>query len=913
MNAQGSDSRTSHLRQRILAAAGCVACTIGLSARAADLNVDLVASQTQFDRLGPDVLSETAAFPVDQATLIRVEVTSTLDNLTTSIVGPGGQVLTPGTVASFGGEYSGFSGDPADSFLIIPSSQPGAHYVYSFPSLGTGTYTVHFSVGPGLAESVPVITELLTDSPVVTSLFPTESSVPAGFPVVLVASVLEGSTPVSGATVTVAVKPPTSSEFPLSLHDDGTGADGLAGDGIYSGSFTATEVGDYNAVAQISGINSTSTPFTRLSGARFSVVPARANLTGTLTDQGVDDNGNTLFDRVVVSAQVQVTVAGTYELHVTLRTPGGQNLQSQGTAALATGTQMIGASFGAPAFLAAGEDGPYTIKQAELVYVGALGVEPSDWITEGTQQTQPYLLSQFERPTLELTGVNTEVGVDTNADGKFDLLVVHAGIRVVVPGVYQYAARLKDPCGEQIEFISGQQSFPSGNDPESLVMTFDGSTIGAHGVGGPYAIRDLLVYGPGGSLVASVVTDTQTYTADQFTSFTGPPDCDGDGRPDLCEILAGQGTDCNANFNPDVCDVASGTSSDCNNDLIPDECQADCNANGVPDSCELIGFPYTLDDGTHELSLGAGSGDIIWLNQFNVVANGGTINTLSVAWGFGVAEGTPTRLLLYGDPNHDGDPADAILLASVVVNSSNADTDTLTSVAIPPTLVGNPGDSFFVGAYLTYASGYPASQDTSSAPAQRSWVAIADAGGIDYNNLALNPPFPIDAAGYPGNWLLRAQAAGSPHDCNANAVPDECDIASGSSHDVNGNGIPDECDAALPSGAVPDGGNVSGTPLTMHKLVNGDLALDWGGSCTAGDFDYGVYEGTLGAFTSHTPRLCSTAGGAAATLTPGAGSMYYLVVPRNVNREGSYGTTSSGAQRPPSVMACLPQMVGSCP
>lgn len=46
-------------------------------------------------------------------------------------------------------------------------------------------------------------------------------------------------------------------------------------------------------------------------------------------------------------------------------------------------------------------------------------------------------------------------------------------------------------------------------------------------------------------------------------------------------------------------------------------------------------------------------------------------------------------------------------------------------------------------------------------------------------------------------------------DCNANGVPDECDIADGTSGDQNGNGIPDECEVVgaccLPSGMCQPG------------------------------------------------------------------------------------------------------------
>ena len=63
------------------------------------------------------------------------------------------------------------------------------------------------------------------------------------------------------------------------------------------------------------------------------------------------------------------------------------------------------------------------------------------------------------------------------------------------------------------------------------------------------------------------------------------PDCDGNGRGDLCDLLEGAEdcdgngipdtcqADCNGNGVADPCDIASGTSLDLNGDGIPDECQ----------------------------------------------------------------------------------------------------------------------------------------------------------------------------------------------------------------------------------------------------------------------------------------------------------------------------------------------------
>lgn len=105
-----------------------------------------------------------------------------------------------------------------------------------------------------------------------------------------------------------------------------------------------------------------------------------------------------------------------------------------------------------------------------------------------------------------------------------------------------------------------------------------------------------------------------------------------------------------------------------------------------------------------------------------------------------------------------------------------------------------------------------------------------------------------------------------------------------------------------------------GTAASLHvgKGSGGSLALSWSASCAPGDTDYEVYEGSLGAFTSHVPKLCSTSGATGAVLSPAAGNRYYLVVPRDAFSEGSYGRRSGGAERPSSPAACRPQVAGAC-
>ncbi len=96
-------------------------------------------------------------------------------------------------------------------------------------------------------------------------------------------------------------------------------------------------------------------------------------------------------------------------------------------------------------------------------------------------------------------------------------------------------------------------------------------------------------------------------------------------------------------------------------------------------------------------------------------------------------------------------------------------------------------------------------------------------------------------------------------------------------------------------------------------MAGGDLTLSWNDSCTATDDEYELYEGSIGDYTSHAPKLCTTSGATTVTITPSAGASYYLVVPANPFREGSYGRNSSDVERPVGSSTCLVQLVASCP
>lgn len=113
----------------------------------------------------------------------------------------------------------------------------------------------------------------------------------------------------------------------------------------------------------------------------------------------------------------------------------------------------------------------------------------------------------------------------------------------------------------------------------------------------------------------------------------------------------------------------------------------------------------------------------------------------------------------------------------------------------------------------------------------------------------------------------------------------------------------------LPAGPNPASGQLIG--LVLSK-IGSDLQLSWNPSCLATDTDYEIYEGDLGSWASHDPYTCSTSGATSWPVTPRSTDSYYLVVPTNGFREGSYGQNSFGP-RPPSTSICRVQQVAGCP
>ncbi len=197
------------------------------------------------------------------------------------------------------------------------------------------------------------------------------------------------------------------------------------------------------------------------------------------------------------------------------------------------------------------------------------------------------------------------------------------------------------------------------------------------------------------------------------------------------------------------------------------------------------------------------TGDFMWMNSYRVQQGGEILNSISLTWGLpnstkgstgfsNLEEPKLASLLIYGDPNDDGNPNDANLLAQSDVYINNADTLNLSKVMITPTEL-KVGQNFFVAALVRnleripnpktgeFQNQSPATTEINNNPVKdpnkvgRSWYAIGNHGDDEPSNFNIDdlsqnyippstasrtsslPQSPIALPINSGNWVLRVE------------------------------------------------------------------------------------------------------------------------------------------------------------
>ncbi|MDX1534065.1 MAG: hypothetical protein R3291_00395, partial [Thermoplasmata archaeon] len=230
------------------------------------------------------------------------------------------------------------------------------------------------------------------------------------------------------------------------------------------------------------------------------------------TDEGLDTDGDGLFDQLVLTARVSVVTAGTFVVSATLHDATFVlSVPASNTTSLGGGLHNVTLLFYGPAIAQAGVDGPYEV---DLQLVDA---DTFSFLDGDTHSTVGYLTTAFEAPP-SFTPPHLDAGLDTDANGDFDFLVVDASVNITSPGTFLFRGLLRRANTSLLLSTSNETALEEG--PHSVQLRFPGPFINVSGVDGPYT-ADLRIFETESGLQFD--SDSHATAAYAHTAFDGPP------------------------------------------------------------------------------------------------------------------------------------------------------------------------------------------------------------------------------------------------------------------------------------------------------------------------------------------------------------------------------------------------------
>jgi hypothetical protein len=389
------------------------------------------------------------------------------------------------------------------NYQVISQTVVGAYTQYTYQATLTNTGSAGFATAIAKLISVPSVATLLDAGTLGFAVVPAQGTVVSAntFSVQVLSSQTFDPTTLSWNINT------TGTPVTVPLPD--------SGGGNYSSVYSPSGIGTYQVLVTFNG-TSGGAAFARTAYTTFQVASPVASFSG-VTDAAIDDNGNGLFDRLVLAAQVTAQTAGTYRFGVTLLASNGNTTTASGTATLPTGSGQISVNVTASQLLTLGVSGPYEKVRATVSQMPTTGAPVSVGFISDAGPTAPYTLASLDPGPISFTGQNSAAGVITGAGPTFDLLSVSIGVYSSSATNCSWTAVLTDSSGNDITFSSSGGRLTAGNN--SVILNFNGNVI-AQAANGPYIVTDAGIHCGIGQATASPLFQTQSFTASQFTLVT---------------------------------------------------------------------------------------------------------------------------------------------------------------------------------------------------------------------------------------------------------------------------------------------------------------------------------------------------------------------------------------------------------
>src|ERR1041385_650359 len=225
---------------------------------------------------------------------------------TVSLLLPDGTEISAANADQMGYNYTAV-GNGAVNGSYVPSAlavNGDQVLIQLAPSAPVGQYQVKVDAGSA-SGNVLVVASYFSSSPVRVGLLASAPVYSVGDTVVLSGLAFEGGQALNGVSATVRIVDPSDgSATPVEVKLDDFGKfDAAVGDGIYTGTFTATKPGTFTAALRATGLSSTCMNYSRTAVTTFRVQPPLAKFV-SVRDFAVDDDGDGVIDRLAVNGSI---------------------------------------------------------------------------------------------------------------------------------------------------------------------------------------------------------------------------------------------------------------------------------------------------------------------------------------------------------------------------------------------------------------------------------------------------------------------------------------------------------------------------------------------------------------------------------------------------------------------------------
>lgn len=231
---------------------------------------------------------------------------------------------------------------------------------------------------------------------------------------------------------------------------------------------------------------------------------------GPHTDQGLDTDGDDVFNYLAIGARINVTSPGSYGVKATIE---GLTTNDTGDARNSTfleiGIQVVELRFNGDLFANAEMDGPYS------VYLELMDSEFNRFYTHDSFVTQAYDWTQFLNAGASFSSPHSDESLDINDDGAMEYLAVYVHLNVTTPGYYNVTGTLSITYDMDTQWRRSELEAGYWN----VTLLFPGDVIKATMYNGSFTVR-LDLYDGSNTWLWNYIHRTADY---RWIDFALPP------------------------------------------------------------------------------------------------------------------------------------------------------------------------------------------------------------------------------------------------------------------------------------------------------------------------------------------------------------------------------------------------------